>query len=161
MTKTRRILVLAAGVLTLALLVPATPAWATTRYLSDMKEVNHAECCRDDGSYSVDGTVYYHSLKWGLNGEEEYWAEYSLKKKWTTFRTTVGSWDDSSTAGPLHFEFYQDGNLTWSQDVAFGKAVKVKLGVANTLRLKLVVINPDSNYWHRTDAVWGTARVKS
>ena len=132
-----------------------TPDGKAVRYLSDIERVEGDY--PEEGSFKVNGVPHAHSIAHTQYGSSTA-TEYDLGRGFDTFETTIGLRDDSSADGSAKFEVFLDGRIVTAKNVAFGRAVDLRVPVTGVLRLRLVAtpLNPESPTIYST---WADARL--
>lgn len=99
---------------------------------------------RDDtGTIPIDGETFTHAMSqydcFGNDGP--YVFEYDLGRDYSSFESVVGMTDFTSSDWTSRFEFYVDGRPVpeATREVAVGSPSAVELGVADALRLKIII----------------------
>ena len=116
----------------------------------------------ESGATSVNGVIQNHSV-WNPDLEGWYdctWGlQYNLRRKWRTFKSTVGFKDSSDQNSRAVFEVLADGRVLFSQTVGFGESIPVRVDVTDALRLTLEVTTIEGDEDWEGAAVWGKAML--
>lgn len=112
------------------------------------------------------GTIYYDSLlAYGWNYSENNPAEaiYSLGRRYSRFKATVGVADDNSDLNTqVVFKVVGDGNTLYqSGPLKVGVIDNVDVDVSNVLTLQLKVAHIANTGDRTPDTIWGNARLST
>lgn len=116
------------------------------------------------GPAAFHGMIFPHSLWFEMScaGGGADFLTYDLGRHWTTFETAIGIKDDSLSTAHTRFAVYADGVRAFSQNVASGQSVEIRLNVARVSRLRIAA-RPTSCYPPGSMLeypVFGTAELK-
>jgi NPCBM/NEW2 domain len=152
---------------------PTFSAPPQTAYLSQMNIVGFdyasSTGTNDQGSYSIDGTTYGHSVMLNpgcQNGDGgDFWIEYNLGKSWSLLTATVGASENDADDAAFSYTVYGDGRVLTSGHATLSQPKSLHVNVSGYLRLRLLISDPAStnrecgfsNGPH--DYVWGNAML--
>lgn len=124
-------------------------------YLTDLAPVARFSMSTRSSANSIAGQRITEQISGRFCGScyTEQTIDYNLAGGYASLETLVGQFDDSATTDQtIRFEILTDGNLVFSEAIAFNRAVPVKVDLTNVvrLRLKLTSLNQD-----RTSVVGG------
>ena len=122
----------------------------TTTYLDTLQPVD-SDHLSDNGGYestpaSTSGVQYGHAVIENAfcdgNDGGDFWIDYDLGRKWSTFTTTVGLRDDAQANAKITYKVIADNKPLATGTLTLGTANPLTMPVTGALRLRLLINNP-------------------
>lgn len=114
------------------------------------------------GSFNSSGTTYGHAISMnpacGNHDGGDYWIDYDIGRKWSTFTATVGLSDDSPADASATYTLIADTKPIATGPLKLGTAAPINVPITNVLRLRLKINNPESSNAKcraKTSIIWG------
>lgn len=114
------------------------------------------------GSFSSSGTTYGHAINMNpgcRNGDGgDYWVDYDIGRKWSTFTATVGINDTSPSDATATYTLFADSKSIATGPLSLGTAAPINVSISTVLRLRLQINNPESSATvcrAKTSIIWG------
>ncbi len=104
----------------------------TTAFLAKMSSVEGRYVDIED--IPMNGTLYNGAVELAGNGG---WVAYNLSRDWSTLKVDIGVSDVESASALVQVEITGDGEVLYSEPVAFGTINSVEINVTDVLRLTI------------------------
>lgn len=91
---------------------------------------------------TLDGRNYEHGMKTDGSTICEVDREYTLSRRYSRFKATVGFADESPDTSPAPFYIQLDEKTVYSARIGLGRPLSISIGVSDAVRLRIYVDTP-------------------